>query len=175
MISIKDRIEYGENGTRQFEDGSVLHHVRYIVLELAKHGEVMDFVLSRGKMTERYARYYFRQMIAGLEALHVAGFVHRDLKIQNTLLDINWVLKINDFGFSAPIRGYDGSGLLDENLGTPGWKAPELYESRPYDGSKIDIFTLGVNLFNIASKSSPFTNPNQKDQWYRHILLGNFD
>ena len=58
-----------------------------MVLELAKGGELFDYLASGGALSERFARYYFRQLIEGLSHMHQNGIVHRDIKLQNLLLN----------------------------------------------------------------------------------------
>ena len=81
------------------------------------------------------ARYYFRQLMLGLQACHNTNFAHRDLKPENLLFDSDFNLKIADFGLAGPISGRDGeSGLLSTRCGTPGYGGPELYTKDPYQG-----------------------------------------
>ena len=67
-------------------------------------------------------------MMSALEYLHAQGFVHRDLKLENLLLDDKHNLKLVDFGFSTCIFGKDGQGYLSTALGTPTYMAPEIHE-----------------------------------------------
>ena len=64
--------------------------------------------------------------------MHEKGFAHRDLKPENLLLDTNYVLKITDFGFSAPLVGRDNSGLMETQLGTLSYMAPEIHLGKEY-------------------------------------------
>jgi serine/threonine protein kinase len=73
-------------------------------------------------------------LIEGIEYIHKNSFVHRDLKLENLLLDENFILKIADFGFAAPAEGRDGSGKLKTNLGSGAYKAPEIWTDKPYNG-----------------------------------------
>ena len=65
-------------------------------------------------------------MLNVLEHLHANGVVHRDIKLNNIMLDRDFKLKLIDYGLVAPIEGRTGDGLLHTNLGTPGYKAPEI-------------------------------------------------
>jgi len=65
--------------------------------------------------------------MAGLDHCHQSGVAHRDLKPENLLLDHQFMLKIADFGFAAPVEGRDGSGQLTTKLGTLNYMAPEIH------------------------------------------------
>ena len=73
----------------------------YTVLELAPKGEIFDYLSYGGPFNEKIARYYFRQMILALKHCHKAGFAHRDIKLENILLDGQLNLKLLDFGLSS--------------------------------------------------------------------------
>jgi len=87
--------------------------VKFIVLELVGGGELFDFVALGGRLSDPQARYFYRQLLDGLKCVHDNGFAHRDLKPENLLLDNDFVLKISDFGFAAPMCGRDDSGLME--------------------------------------------------------------
>ena len=72
-----------------------------------EEGELMDMILITGSFNESLARHFFKQLINGLEYCHNNGITHRDIKPDNLFLDQNFVLKIADFGFAAPINGRD--------------------------------------------------------------------
>lgn len=72
------------------------------MLELVGGGELFDLVALGGKLEEKYARFYMKQLVEGLNYLHNSGVVHRDLKPENLMLDTDFNLKIADFGFAAP-------------------------------------------------------------------------
>ena len=108
-------------------------------------------------------------MLSALHYMHSKGIAHRDLKPENILLDENYNVKIADFGFAAPTRGRDDSGMLNTVLGTQGYMAPEINERRPYQGNEVDIFAIGIILFIMYAGHPPFTAALQKDSYYRLI------
>ena len=105
-------IEYKNDGVKTSKLDGSKKTVAYAVVELAQGGEIFDYVAETGKFSERVSRYFFRQMIDGLEACHNEGVSHRDLKPENILLDSNYNIKLADFGWAAPLYGKDGEGWL---------------------------------------------------------------
>ena len=75
---------------------------------------------------EPLARFYAKEMFNGLQYCHREGICHRDMKLENLLLDSNCRLKIADFGIAGPAAGRDGSGVLHTVLGSHGYTAPEI-------------------------------------------------
>lgn len=120
--------EFGEDFMVN-EDKGTQKKVNYIVIELAKGGELFDFLSISGKFTEPMARFYFRQLMTGLEFCHRNKICHRDLKPENLLLDSDYNLKIADFGFARDLSGDQGTGLLSTRCGTQPYMAPEIIQS----------------------------------------------
>ena len=73
------------------------------------------------------------------------------MKPENLLLDRDYVFKITDLGFAAPIAGRDGSGLLQTQLGTASYMAPEIHLGKEYEGSRVDLFASAIILFVILT------------------------
>lgn len=134
----------------------------FIVLEFVGGGELFDKIANEGKLSEEVARYYFRQLITGLEHCHSQNICHRDLKPENLLLDSDGNLKISDFGFSTlNIGDADGNGsnraeLLHTTCGTPNYVAPEVLGRDGYDGKKADVWSIGVILYVLLAGYLPF-------------------
>ena len=123
---------------------------------------------------ERYAKLIFHKILKGVKALHDAGICHRDLKMQNILVDEEFNPKICDFGFASDIKGTDGTGFLKEFLGTLNYAAPEIFLNRPYKGIKADVFSLGVVLLNLVTCKIGFIQAIRKDKYYKNILKKEF-
>lgn len=134
----------------------------FIVLELVTGGELFDKIVQVGKLSEEQARFYFRQLIEGVEYCHKLGICHRDLKPENLLLDEHGNLKISDFGLSSLYVGdADGEGttrteLLHTTCGTPNYVAPEVLSDQGYDGKKADVWSCGVILYVLLAGFLPF-------------------
>jgi len=107
----------------------------YFVIEYAKGGELFQKIAKGGKVKEEIAHKYFRQLINAVDFCHSRGIYHRDLKLENLLLDENDNLKVTDFGLSALIGSDHQDGLLHTTCGTPAYVAPEVLSKKGYDGA----------------------------------------
>ena len=95
-----------------------------LVMEYASGGELHDYLATVGRLKESEARRYFRQMTTAMEHCHRLRIIHRDLKTENLLFDVNMNLKICDFGFG---NLYDPRQRLNTHCGSPPFASPELY------------------------------------------------
>lgn len=149
----------------------------FIVLELVTGGELFDKIVAAGKLDEDSARYYFRQLVDGVEYCHGKGVCHRDLKPENLLLDEAGDLKISDFGLSALYDGdADGSSrsqLLHTTCGTPNYVAPEVLADKGYDGRTADVWSVGVILYVLLAGFLPFDEPTMT-ALFRKIQAADF-
>ncbi|XP_077198653.1 hormonally up-regulated neu tumor-associated kinase isoform X1 [Paroedura picta] len=128
----------------------------YLVMELCTGGNLMHKIYEKKRLEEHEARKYIWQLILAVEHLHRAGVVHRDLKIENLLLDEDNNIKLIDFGLSncASILGY--SDPFSTQCGSPAYAAPELLARKKY-GPKIDVWSIGVNMYAMLTGTLPFT------------------
>lgn len=99
------------------------------------------------------------------------GVVHRDLKLENILVDENLNLKVADFGFAT----YKKIQKLNSYRGTMTYMAPEIKEGKQYDGRQIDIFSTGVILFIIVQGIFPFKEAKKEEYFYNLLLTGKFE
>ncbi|CAG9332514.1 unnamed protein product [Blepharisma stoltei] len=149
--------------------------VSYIALELGKNGEIFDYVQKLGGFPESIARRYTKELISAVEALHNSGIVHRDLKPENIFFSENFELKLADFGFTAPIKGRNGMGLLGTYKGTRPYMAPEILEKKRYRGALTDIFSCGIIIFIIVVGRPPFFRAERQNPHFQHIVNGNWE
>ena len=122
-------------------------------MELCPGGDLLNYVRKRRKLTEKPAKYIFKQIMQGIAYMHQQGIVHRDIKLDNILLDGHGNIKIADFGVSR--RVIEGE-LLFEQCGTPAYIAPEIVQEIGYKGFPVDIWSAGVCLYAIMYGSVPF-------------------
>uniref|UniRef100_A0A452Z716 non-specific serine/threonine protein kinase n=1 Tax=Aegilops tauschii subsp. strangulata TaxID=200361 RepID=A0A452Z716_AEGTS len=130
-----------------------------IVMEYAAGGELFDRIVDRGRFSEDEARYFFQQLICGVSYCHHMQICHRDLKLENVLLDGSPAprLKICDFGYSK-------SSVLHSRpksaVGTPAYIAPEVLRRQEYDGKMADVWSCGVTLYVMLVGAYPFEDPD---------------
>lgn len=125
-----------------------------IVMELCPGGDLLSYVRKRRKLTENQAKYIFRQIIKGISYLHKNLIVHRDIKLENILLDGHGRVKIGDFGVSKKME--HRNEILFEQCGTPTYIAPEIVREHGYLGSPVDVWSSGVCLFAMIFGNVPF-------------------
>lgn len=136
----------------------------YIVLEYAKGGELFNKV-AKGRLKEDIARWIFQQLLSALDCCHRRGVYHRDLKLENLLIDEDGGLKVSDFGLSALAESTRQDGLLHTICGTPAYVAPEVINRKGYDGAKADIWSCGVILYVLLAGHLPFQGSNLMEMY----------
>ncbi|GLU05178.1 hypothetical protein SLE2022_222910 [Rubroshorea leprosula] len=133
----------------------------YMVLEYVPGGDLFDRIANHGKLSETQGRKLFQQLIDGVNYCHQKGVFHRDLKLENLLVDAKGNIKISDFGLSALPQHVREDGLLHTTCGSPNYVAPEIIANRGYQGSTPDIWSCGVILYVILTGFLPFDDRNR--------------
>ena len=119
-------------------------------------GELFDYILANRYLKEKDAQKLFAQLISGVDYLHKKHIVHRDLKLENLLLDKHRNIIITDFGFANRFDK-EQSDLMATSCGSPCYAAPELVVSEGlYVGSAVDIWSCGVILYAMLSGYLPY-------------------
>ncbi|CAN9511730.1 unnamed protein product [Ophioblennius macclurei] len=141
-----------------------------IVMEYASKGDLYDYICDKRNVSEPEARHFFRQIVSAVHYCHQNGIVHRDLKLENILLDGNGNVKIADFGLS---NLYHGDEYLQTFCGSPLYASPEIVNGRPYRGPEVDTWSLGVLLYTLVHGTMPFDGHNHK-LLVQQISTGNY-
>ncbi|KAI9097650.1 hypothetical protein K1719_025535 [Acacia pycnantha] len=129
-----------------------------IVMEYAAGGELFERICSVGRFSEDEARFFFQQLISGVSYCHSMQICHRDLKLENTLLDGSTAprVKICDFGYSKSSVFHSQP---KSTVGTPAYIAPEVLTKKEYDGKVADVWSSGVTLYVMLVGAYPFEDP----------------
>ncbi|KAJ7472051.1 Pkinase-domain-containing protein [Mycena latifolia] len=125
----------------------------YMVFEYVNGGQLLDFIIAHGRLRERVARKFARQIASALDYCHRNNVVHRDLKIENILISETGNIKIIDFGLS---NLYDPTAHLSTFCGSLYFAAPELLNAKLYTGPEVDIWSFGVVLYTLLCGKVPF-------------------
>uniref|UniRef100_A0ACD5YBX4 Uncharacterized protein n=1 Tax=Avena sativa TaxID=4498 RepID=A0ACD5YBX4_AVESA len=139
-----------------------------IVMEYAAGGELFERICDAERFHEDEARYFFQQLVCGVSFCHAMQICHRDLKLENTLLDGSPAprLKICDFGYSK-------SSVLHSRpkstVGTPAYIAPEVLSRREYDGKHADVWSCGVTLYVMLVGGYPFEDTKDPKNFRKTI------
>ena len=142
-----------------FEDDDYI----LISMEYINGGNLFSFVKKRRKLSEKTAKYLFKQIILGIQHIHSHKIVHRDIKLENILIDLNNNIKICDFGIGK-ILTYNKQ-LLYDKCGTPMYMAPEILlssKNHGYEGYPVDIWSAGISLYIMLSGTLPFNLKNNE-------------
>lgn len=144
----------------------------YLVMQYAAGGSLLDYVRSRKRLPESEAVQLLQQVVVGLVYCHQQEVVHRDIKLENILLDSQHGMKIIDFGLAAFLTP---GKKLHVHCGSPSYAAPEIVGRKHYDGPPVDVWSLGVVLFAMVCGYLPFHASNgNKQELCQKILSGQY-
>jgi mitogen-activated protein kinase kinase kinase len=129
-----------------------------IYLEYISGGSVGSCLRKHGKFEESVVRSLTRQTLDGLAYLHDMGILHRDLKADNILLDLDGTCKISDFGISKKTDDIYGNDSTNSMQGSVFWMAPEVIQSQGQGYSaKVDIWSLGCVVLEMFAGRRPWS------------------
>ncbi|KAJ4344815.1 uncharacterized protein N0V89_012559 [Didymosphaeria variabile] len=131
----------------------------WLVLEYCPGDELYNYLLAHGALEPAKVQKIFTQLVGAVSYVHNKSCVHRDLKLENILLDKYENVKLVDFGFT---REYEGkSNYLQTWCGTVCYSAPEMLKGEKYAGEKVDVWSLGIILYALLVGELPFDDDNE--------------
>lgn len=144
------------------------HNYVFMSIQYAPEGDMFT-ALSGKVFSEKTACYYFNQLLDAVSHCHKNGLAHRDIKLENLLLD-GETIKLCDFGYSCPV---DAKGL--PIVGTPQYLAREIIMRDPFaDLAKADVWACGVVLYSMLSGGYPFGGGDDLKEICKNIISLNF-
>ena len=142
----------------------------FLVMVYAKGGDLLRYLKSKSRLSEDEARPLFLKILIGICGLHAKNILHRDIKLDNILLDEHNNPMICDFGIS---RKMEKGEVINEQCGTPAYIAPEIILEKGYSGLKADIWSLGVMLYALLTGKMPFKGCTI-EELHQSITTGNY-
>ena len=132
----------------------------YLIMELASGGTLYDYLAHNGRFRDMDAQRLFCEIVSTLRYLHQQrGIVHRDIKLENILVDANLRIRLVDFGICGEFT--PDAPLLATQCGSFAYAAPEVVRGRKY-GPEVDVWSAGVCLFAMLTGSAPFYDKNAR-------------
>ncbi|KAF2887670.1 hypothetical protein ILUMI_18502 [Ignelater luminosus] len=135
----------------------------FIFMRFAENGDLLEFILKKGSISEAQARVWLRQLALGIQYLHDMDIAHRDLKCENALITSNYNVKLADFGFARYTIDSHGKRITSETYcGSLSYAAPEILRGMPYHPKIADLWSVGVIIYIMLNKAMPFDDTNIK-------------
>ena len=153
---------YGDSGHVLKPSGRNIDNLVYVMSEYVSEGLLFDLCQTMGAMGEDIGRFLFSQLLDALDYMHTKRVVHRDIKLENILVDSDFRLKVADFGFAT----YKNIDNLTSYRGTMTYMAPEIKLGQTYKGKQVDLFSLGVILFILVQGIFPFKEARKEEYFY---------
>ena len=175
--NINTCVKYYDSGIGSLTINGRLIKIKYIIMELAREENLFDklFKTSNG-FSEDVCKYILSEITKCTKDLHKIGICHRDIKPENIVfVGDKYDIKLCDLGLADYFKNDNNEKiLLKKSVGTNPYKAPELIMNNFYDGEKIDVFSIGVTIFNLMTKKIPFQKCNNilelKGSLYNYIM-----
>ncbi|KAF8950490.1 hypothetical protein BDZ97DRAFT_1894891 [Flammula alnicola] len=152
--------------TQMYEVIATESHI-WIVTELCCGGELFDYLVEKGRLSEDETRVIFGQLCLAVAYLHDNNIVHRDLKLENVLLDERCRVKLGDFGFT---REFERGTFMETFCGTTGYASPEMLQGQKYQGPEVDVWSLGIILYCLLTGTLPFDDDDEDNILVKDVM-----
>jgi len=137
----------------------------YFVMDFINGGELFHHLSREKRFTEEHARFYVAEIVSGMEYLHKAGVIYRDLKPENLLLNDRGHIVMTDFGLSK--EGLHAKDARTATFcGTPEYLAPEIIKGDNYTKA-IDWWSVGTLLYEMLTGLPPFYTEDEENMYHK--------
>lgn len=140
----------------------------YLVMRWLKGGSLQDLIEKEGALDIARVSRLLTQIGEALAVAHRQGIIHRDLKLENILLDENGNAYLTDFGIAKDLGGKDRITQNDAILGSPAYLSPEQIKGEQLT-PKTDIYAIGIVLYELLSGGSPYPDALPAALLYKHL------
>lgn len=144
----------------------------HLVVEMEFFGgvELLEYLGEKGRLGEEEAKGIVVQILEGVTFMHCMGIIHRDLKLENILINAQGQVKIIDFGFSSFFNYEETKRTF---CGSPFYASPEMVLGTEYIGPEVDYWSVGVILYAMLVGKLPFEDKDPQ-QLFGKIARGDF-
>ena len=142
----------------------------HLVLENAGKNNLMDLMLKK-PLEKALALKIFKQLVQAIVYIHELGIAHRDIKLENVVVNEDEKVKLVDFGFARKIVNNE---KMEDICGTPNYMSPELCKKGSYNGRASDVWALGIILYYLLIETFPFEGKSEREL-FDNIIQGEFD
>lgn len=177
----QNQLAYSKKVTAEFCIGSTLHHSNIIeTLDMLQEGEtflvVMEYVpydfftlVMSDLMSKHEVACYFRQICSGVDYLHSMGLAHRDLKLDNCVVNDQGILKLIDFGSAVVFQyPYEPDIVTARGIvGSDPYLAPELLFNSSYDPRPVDVWSIAITFYCMTLRRFPWKAPRKNYNSFR--------
>lgn len=141
----------------------------YMALEYCPNGNLHDYLVSKGRLSEEHARVWFRQLLSAVMFCQQQGVISRDIKNSNIVLDAHGNIKLADFGLSVLVNNCF-SDYISHSAGSAVFAAPEVYNAkrRPYAPIPADVWSVGAVLHSMVKRVLPFPHLDYSKHWSKY-------
>jgi serine/threonine protein kinase len=143
----------------------------YVVMEYCAHKTLQDLIGEYGGLGESAAKTYVAQLASAIHYMHDNGVAHRDIKLENILLDDKDCLKLSDFGFSRESLSGD---LCTTTVGSPIYACPEIISLQQYDPKQADMWSLGVVIYILVMGEVPWKETSNLTSLFYQIQTSRY-
>eukprot|EP01094_Clydonella_sp_ATCC50884_P028423 TRINITY_DN8519_c0_g1_i1.p1 TRINITY_DN8519_c0_g1~~TRINITY_DN8519_c0_g1_i1.p1 ORF type:complete len:202 (-),score=51.92 TRINITY_DN8519_c0_g1_i1:127-690(-) len=134
-----------------------------LVMELMRGGSLHALLHSSEPLPWERRLQIVKEVAKGLRYMHQIGFLHRDVKSGNVLLDLHGRAKLADFGFARLKHSLSLQSTRHQSAGTPVWMAPELFKRRAKFTAACDVYSFGMLLWEVAARAVPFADAHSPE------------